>query len=648
MWPKMVTIPEQAQSISSPWKTIQKAASVLVAGDTCYVRGGTYRETVTPTNSGTSSNSVTFMNYNNETVTVSGADVVTGWTQHSGNIYKATTNMSLGTSYNQVFVNGTMYDLSRWPNNTGTVMQYTTATADSGTMNTIIDAELTQADNYWVGAKVWIRSGPGWYAEVRTVTAFNSTTHTLTLDGNLISGPPIAGNKYYLSGVLQALDTEKEFHYDSTTSTLYLWKEGGGSPSTVTVESKKRYYGFDLSNRSYINIKGINLFATGIKTAGTSSNCTIDGITASYVMHGPHHFELSSCDNPDGGILLIGVGHTLKNSTIQYASEANVTAIGSNINVVNNIICSGGYGANSDPLLNIGGSNILVSNNDIYEAGRACMGIQSGSNMQIQYNNIYNAGLNSSDLGIIYSGNLDGGNSRIHHNKIHDNLATHLPLGLYFDNFTQNWVIDHNVIWGCTDSIRLNTSSENMLVYNNTLVGTSKAINYWGNRYEKDMSGTRVFNNIFRTPFAITGGVVEGNNLYSNIDPLFYYPNSGDYRLTPSSPAKDIGIAIPGITDDVWDGKPDIGAYEYYGTSWNVGHNFSSPPTPTITTTNTPFMNFVKNAGFEKGVLAEWSLSYGNYYITNQNAWGNPDSENRTNYYGQPPKTSWRNTENMI
>ncbi|KRF18426.1 hypothetical protein [Paenibacillus sp. Soil787] len=51
------------------------------AGDTVNIRGGTYRETVTPANSGTAGNKIKFQNYNGEAVVVSGADLVTGWTQ---------------------------------------------------------------------------------------------------------------------------------------------------------------------------------------------------------------------------------------------------------------------------------------------------------------------------------------------------------------------------------------------------------------------------------------------------------------------------------------------------------------------------------------------------------------------------------------
>ncbi|PGO80530.1 carbohydrate-binding cenc domain protein, partial [Bacillus cereus] len=92
-------------SLSTPFQTIQHAASVASAGDTVYIRGGTYRESVTPVNSGTSGNPITYQNYNDETAIISGNDVVTGWSLDSGNIYKAPINWSLGAG-NQVFVDG--------------------------------------------------------------------------------------------------------------------------------------------------------------------------------------------------------------------------------------------------------------------------------------------------------------------------------------------------------------------------------------------------------------------------------------------------------------------------------------------------------------------------------------------------------------
>jgi hypothetical protein len=57
---------------SQPWQTIQKAADTLVAGDTVYVRAGTYEEQVIPLNSGSAGNYITYAAYPGETVTIDG------------------------------------------------------------------------------------------------------------------------------------------------------------------------------------------------------------------------------------------------------------------------------------------------------------------------------------------------------------------------------------------------------------------------------------------------------------------------------------------------------------------------------------------------------------------------------------------------
>src|SRR5215208_666743 len=61
-------------TLAAPFRTIQRAANFAGSGDTVFIRGGTYRETVRPAHSGSSSDPVVFRPYNNETVTVSGAD----------------------------------------------------------------------------------------------------------------------------------------------------------------------------------------------------------------------------------------------------------------------------------------------------------------------------------------------------------------------------------------------------------------------------------------------------------------------------------------------------------------------------------------------------------------------------------------------
>ena len=69
---------ESCGAISTPCQTIQYSINKLSAGDTLYIREGTYRETVTITNDGTSGNLITIQNYPGETVTIDGTTDITG------------------------------------------------------------------------------------------------------------------------------------------------------------------------------------------------------------------------------------------------------------------------------------------------------------------------------------------------------------------------------------------------------------------------------------------------------------------------------------------------------------------------------------------------------------------------------------------
>lgn len=56
-----------------PWKTISKANQTLVAGDTVYIKAGTYTTYIAPRNSGTSSARITYKAYGSDVVTIQDA-----------------------------------------------------------------------------------------------------------------------------------------------------------------------------------------------------------------------------------------------------------------------------------------------------------------------------------------------------------------------------------------------------------------------------------------------------------------------------------------------------------------------------------------------------------------------------------------------
>ena len=89
-------------TLAQPWRTIQRAANLMVAGDSVLIRGGTYYQSVNPTRSGTQSDPITYTAYDTESVFVDGSEVVTGWVQDSGNRYRANVTFTADPKFTSV------------------------------------------------------------------------------------------------------------------------------------------------------------------------------------------------------------------------------------------------------------------------------------------------------------------------------------------------------------------------------------------------------------------------------------------------------------------------------------------------------------------------------------------------------------------
>ena len=87
-------------SEAQPWKTIQKAADTMIAGDSVYIRGGTYYEKLLIKRGGSGGNYITFQPYNNENVTIICGETVGAWIRDANGIYyQAISNFSATTGY---------------------------------------------------------------------------------------------------------------------------------------------------------------------------------------------------------------------------------------------------------------------------------------------------------------------------------------------------------------------------------------------------------------------------------------------------------------------------------------------------------------------------------------------------------------------
>lgn len=76
-------------TLTEPWATFTKANSVLQAGDTVFIREGTYNDRIEPVNSGTPGNYISYMAYPGETPVIDRSVLITNWNEYTDSIYWA-------------------------------------------------------------------------------------------------------------------------------------------------------------------------------------------------------------------------------------------------------------------------------------------------------------------------------------------------------------------------------------------------------------------------------------------------------------------------------------------------------------------------------------------------------------------------------
>ena len=529
-------------TIDQPYKTIQKAAKVAVAGDVVMVRAGNYRETVIPDKSGTAGSPITFQPYNNEAVTISGTEIIKGWTLSSGSIYTASlTNSFMVANHNQsdqIFLNGQMMSIARWPNNTNPNPSYpakaklsaqSVSKTKDGNVTTVVFNSVENPPVTAIDAEIYVQPNNNAWSWTLTgkVTSVSGSTVTMTsynsggVDGN--SNIYAKGSRYYLFNTLSLLDAAGEWFHDKTNNLLYLWCPENGDPNTQIVEAKKREFAFNLSGKSFITIKGFTLFACSITTdpesggnnkgydaigndyypwryAGfiaPSKNCIIEGITAKFLSHYTDcsgHFFLQW--GQSSGIVMSGSDHIIRNSVIKYSAGNGITLLGQRCKALNNYISDVNYNSTDCSGINTGGSQAITQDheigyNTITRTGRS--GItprnlinSSKTNLvaRIHHNDLSDFMLQDWDGGGIYTAGA-GNFTRIDHNVIHDGMG-YTVSGVYID-WGKNFVIDHNVIYNVEWGIHLQhnidgttTGLSNMICYNNTIIVKNTSASPYG------------------------------------------------------------------------------------------------------------------------------------------------------------------------
>ncbi|WP_319502690.1 LamG-like jellyroll fold domain-containing protein [uncultured Draconibacterium sp.] len=523
-------------SESQPWKTLSKVSSTSFSpGDQIlFKRGEEWSGTITVTSSGSAGSPIIYGAYGaGEKPRIYGSEEITGWTQHSGNIYKATFNKVV----NQVFIGEERMQLARYPNS-----GYFTVDAVSSNTSFVsndIDNSIDCTD-----AKCMIRTD-AWALETRTVKSHNSNTI------NINSSPhySISVNEgFFLCNKLEFLDKAGQWYYDSNQKVVYLWTLNGDSPENYVIRGSVFNTIIDIEGKDYVTIQNIEL--RGAQESGISSN-NASNIT----------LENNSIFDVDYAAINIegknATGNKISRNTISgsncygiYNRTLNVTI---DNNVISNIALHDQIGKAGISVQNTGNGiesradNALIQYNRLINIGYHGIRFYGIDNV-IEYNFVDGACVTLDDGGGIYAWSSDSSlpgvaGSVIRNNivlNVIGNLEGRLLLdrmkgnGIYMDDNVRGVTIENNTV-AHSGGNGIFIKNGNIEVLNNTVMDAAASIyitrGYSGPRVVKGnivyaFDKTYLNNKVaFVVGWRISGSGTFDNNTYIN-----HYNSEGIFR----------------------------------------------------------------------------------------------------------------------
>ncbi|MFY1574791.1 RICIN domain-containing protein [Verrucosispora sp. WMMD703] len=280
-------------TLAAPFRTLQRARDVVrtktatMTGDIqVYLRGGSYPVSSTiefgASDSGANGHRVIYAAYPDETPVLEAGVQVTGWTQHSGNIWKAP--LDRANKLRALYVNGQRAYMAAKTITSGGCHGTYTITAgqadwawESGSQ--CEGARYNPADFPAISRNqedIEIETGTTWTTAivgVRQVTTSGDGQSRIALfqqPGAAIAQGAFNGNAqingtHKVMNAYEFLDSPGEFYFDKSSRTLYYYKAGADNMSTASV--------FAPNNVTTV------LRVAGTSTSNHARNITFSGLT---------------------------------------------------------------------------------------------------------------------------------------------------------------------------------------------------------------------------------------------------------------------------------------------------------------------------------------------------------------------------------
>ncbi|MBA6316235.1 T9SS type A sorting domain-containing protein [Cellulophaga baltica] len=473
-------------SAASPWKTINKVNSMknaLAPGDIIHFNSGDvfYGSLDLKGKKGSSSNAIVLKSYGSGTKPVlRAAKKITGWTRHSGAIWKVNLPKIDNGRIPSLFLENVAQQIGREPNSDAPNGGYRTIKDHAGNNTSVSEASsLPYASNSFRGGEITIRTTDD-NVKVETITSHSGTTVNFSLsdpNGNFENN--IENNfGYFFQNHVNTLDKNGEWAHDITAGVLYLYSTN--DPNSLSVEIPEGEETLALNNSSYIKIQDLKIEG---------------GLKQTLAVSGAANLTINNCDFKNGNNYL-SLGFTLTNitATNNTFEESNNSAIRweaiSGLTFTNNKIVNIGMRSGMGDrsfigytgvrfISKSGSSENIIEKNSLKDIGYHALNF-SGGNFKVRYNDISNYCYTKDDGGGIYSvGNKEATNS-VYKNMVHDSPGAirGIPTGrgvktagIYIDNDSQNQSIYENTVynvvgWGIMANLSSKNSIKDNTVYN--------------------------------------------------------------------------------------------------------------------------------------------------------------------------------------
>ncbi|EDM25376.1 hypothetical protein LNTAR_22060 [Lentisphaera araneosa HTCC2155] len=593
---------------AQPFGTFAKAAKVLKAGDSLFIREGRYRNTMSLQNLyGQVSAPIIIKSYQGEKVFIDGTyPIQSKWTLYKENIYVTTLDRDIW----QVFVNKKMMMPARWPNarlDDGSVWEqdktwaHGSRESEFGKMVTRLGKGRTDlaATNFdFTGAMAVLNIGK-YQTHSRRVLKHQAGSNEFTYQPD----NPVVKHKvfwddgyweetqrYYLEAHINCLDAEGEWYYNPETKKLYLWAPGGKKPKNVT--GQIRDYGLKAENVSHVILQGINFFGCTFYF-NNATNCHVQDCRFTYYEHSKR---------------MLGVEDPGLHDDFTCSTRMLGPKNGSWNNIVNCTFsyCDGGGLEMSGKYNRL--ENILAHDIDWSGVGYHSLHLQHSEDTIIRRVTAYNSGasefLNAAkgslielcDLGKgIGSLQQDGASIQlrphqhfgtiVRKNWIHDNTKFGIRADIAGELLTQekdptesegsNMTVHNNVLWGIkkrqTYKPAIHIEGDRHMVYNNTSFANEirdiclPAHSGWGNKNTITRNNVTGPKGIGLTRFDKDDRIPgqADRNWMGKVQEQLRDSSQRDFRPRKDSELIAKAYTVQGLTESFWMRRGDLGAYDH-------------------------------------------------------------------------------------